>query len=131
MTKITYPKYSDDYDPISVAWSYDESEVEIDFYKPISAVFSESMNKVVVEVFDDGVINFYDLNGILSNSFSIPELDGYKYRGINKNLKSKTGVSLLFYPVRKDVGSEWRDIEQYELVPVEETLLGSYLGIYR
>ena len=39
MTKITYPKYSDDYDPISVAWSYDESEVEIDFYKPISAVF--------------------------------------------------------------------------------------------
>jgi hypothetical protein len=46
MTKITYPKYSDDYDPISVAWSYDESEVEIDFYKPISAVFEGVQNSV-------------------------------------------------------------------------------------
>jgi len=60
----------------------------------------------------------------------IPEIDGYQYRGLNNNLKSKTGLSLLYFPVAENVGNEWRDLEQFELLE-GKNLLGKKLGIYR
>lgn len=131
MIDIEYTKHVNTYDPVSVAWQHESKKYELDFDEPISALYSEPMEQVIVEVYGENKLNFYSLNGELVFSEKLPELSGYQFRGINKNLKSKTGISFLFHPSDEGMGNEWGDTEQYELLAKPGHRLGKKLGIYR
>jgi hypothetical protein len=118
----------DQYD--TVRWENSGEEVRLEFPYEISAVYADKIKKVAVEKFEIDKIGFYKLNGQLDFDADIPSVDGYKFRGIKKNHKSKTGASLLFYPAESRKGNQWGDIEQYELL-ADSNCLGKYLNIYR
>ncbi|MFT3930597.1 MAG: hypothetical protein QM709_09925 [Spongiibacteraceae bacterium] len=129
--EIRYTKFLNTYDPVSVSWDYQGRTVQVDFPSVISALRSDKLNCVVIEIYEEGKLNFYALTGDLVSSEALPYLQGYQFRGINKNKESKTGISILFNPVDDSVGNKWRDIEQYELTDKPGFRLGRSLGIYR
>ncbi|WP_370981205.1 hypothetical protein [Agaribacterium sp. ZY112] len=112
------------------SWIYENKEVTISFSVIARHVYVEDNESVFFSLYSEDEILRYSLSGELIESFNIPEKRGYQYRGINRNLKAKLGVSLLFCPVDDDVGNQWRDIEQYELES-ESQPLGKYINIYR
>jgi len=128
---IVYKKFINEYDPISVYWNHSGKDVLLEFPESITAIFSEKINRVVVELFSANNLHFYNLNGELDFSGSLPNMENYQYRGINKSIDSKTGISFLFHPIADSVGNEWRDTEQYELDLKSSNFLGKKLGIYR
>ena len=128
---IEYKKFVNEYDPVSVGWNLAGKDILLEFSQPNTAVFSEKLGKVVVEIYDENKLNFYDANGTLEFSSFLPSLDNYQYRGINRNIESKTAISFLFHPVAQSVGNKWRDTEQYELDLQCINFLGKKLGIYR
>jgi len=103
-------------------------ELELDY--DASAVFSESMQLIFVEAFEKNKIFCFDLRGKLKYSYDIPIKDGYKFRGLNKNNKSSSGISLLYHPHTDEKGNEWNDTEQYEFI-LEDNIIGPLLDIYR
>ncbi|WNO11133.1 hypothetical protein [Teredinibacter sp. KSP-S5-2] len=119
---------TNEYDTIS--WESSNKDISLSFPFEISAVYADKISKVIVEKYELQKIGFYVLNGELEFETDIPSIKGYKFRGLNKNLSSKTGVSLLFYPDEPGKGNQWGDIEQYELVEGADCL-GKYLDIYR
>jgi len=128
--KIQLSKNSknDEYD--SVSWVYLDKKVCLNFDCEVYAVHASKIDRVVVEKCEDNKICFFKLNGEMDFESDIPCIEGYKYRGINKNIESKTGVSLLFYPVGQGKGNAWGDIEQYELIASSDCL-GGFIDIYR
>lgn len=114
----------------AVHWENEGDKVRLEFPYEISAVYADKIKKVVVEKFEVDKIGFYKLSGELEFDADIPSMEGYKFRGIKKNLESKSGASLLFYPSELGKGNQWGDIEQYELV-ADSDCLGKYLNIYR
>lgn len=129
--KLEYSKYTDDYDPISISWEIEGIARELKFDKTISAQFSEELNSIVVELYEDDKLNFYSLNGELLSSERIPKMDGYQFRGLNKSLKSRTGIALLFLPDAKESDLGLADIEQYEMLSTPNARVGGYLNIFR
>ena len=111
-------------------WQHSGDFVELELDYDASAVFSESMQLIFVEAFEKNKIFSFDLRGILKDSYDIPIKDGYKFRGLNKNNKSSSGISLLYHPYRDDKGNEWNDTEQYEFI-LKDDILGPFLDIYR
>lgn len=113
-----------------LTWQYDGISVELELDYDASCVFSESMQLIFIEAYEKKKIFSYNLNGTLSDSYNICAKKGYEFRGLNKNNKSASGVSLLYHPSSSDTGNEWNDIEQYELL-LEENTIGPFLDIYR
>lgn len=129
--QISYKNFVNTYDPVSVGWNYQGKDLLLEFPEPITAIYSEKIDRVVVELFSNKQLNFYKLSGELDFSASLPGMDNYQYRGLNKSIESQTGISFLFHPITEKVGNEWRDTEQYELNFNPQHLLGKRLGIYR
>ena len=128
---VEYKKFVNEYDPVCVGWKYAGKDVLLQFSQPITAVFSEKIGKVVVEIYSENKLNFYNINGKLECSNFLPTLENYQFRGINKSIESKTGISFLFHPISQSVGNKWRDTEQYEMDLECVYFLGKKLGIYR
>lgn len=114
----------------TLSWTHEERLVEINFSFDASAVFSKKLNLVFVEAYVDMEVQLFKLNGEYVEKYKIATLEHYSFRGLNQNMDSKTGVSLLFHPNTNDVGNEWGDTEQYELIMGDNTL-GKFLDIYR
>lgn len=129
--KLGYTKHINTYDPIAVSWIFDGKQIELCFDEPISAIFSEQLDNVVVELYQKGKLNFYSSTGELVSTEALPECKGYLFRGINRNTKSETGIAFLFYPIIESVSDKWKDTEQFELMKVLGQRLGPKLGIYR
>jgi hypothetical protein len=127
---LKYERY-DGYSPIAVSWSHGGERIVREFPSPIWAVWAEPAGLVVVERQEVGKLQFYALDGSLAFERDIPDLPGYSYWGLNPSSCSKSGVALLFNPVDENVGNEWRDTEQYELLLDGENLVGQRLGIWR
>lgn len=119
---------TDEYD--TVQWECSGGGVRLSFPFEVNAIYASKISRVIVEKYEQGKVGFYQLDGALEFDSEIPKIEGYRFRGINKNSESKTGVSLLFYPSDPGKGNQWRDIEQYELV-ADLKCLGRYLNIYR
>lgn len=117
-----------EYDEVS--WIYKSENISLAFPFEINAIYSDIINRVIVEKYQIGKIGFYLLDGAVDFEVEIPSLEGYQFRGISRNNNSKTGASLLFFPIEKDKGNQWRDIEQYELTTLKNPL-GKYMDIYR
>lgn len=128
---LEYKKYINTYDPVAVGWTHNKNSILIEFSEPISAIYSEKLDRVVVEIYAENKLSFYQLSGQLDFSIDLPNLECYQFRGIHKNFESKTGISFLFHPVADSVGNKWRDTEQYELDVKTSNFLGRRLGIYR
>lgn len=128
---IKYTKYGKQYDPIAFSWLYDGCTRELDFNYSISALYSEKIDSIVVEIYEENKLNFYSPKGELLSSESIPRKEDFQFRGINKNLKSKTGISFLFHPLKKSEKNKWGDTEQYEMLKPPNHRLGKFLNIYR
>lgn len=129
--KIVYTKHINTYDPVAVAWDYDGKRIDLVFETPICALYSEPLKNVVVEIYGENSLNFYGLDGALLGSEPIPKVEHYQFRGLNKNIESETGISLLFHPLDDTVGNQWRDMEQYEMGKSERNRIGRKLGIFR
>ena len=114
----------------TLSWTHEERLVEINFSFDASAVFSKKLNLVFVEAYADMEVQLFKLNGEYIGKYKIATLEHYSFRGLNQNMDSKTGVSLLFHPDTNDAGNEWGDTEQYEFIK-EDNTLGKYLDIYR
>jgi hypothetical protein len=121
------------FDPTSVSWSHDGRRILLEFPFTVRAVYSGPLRRVVAELFQIRKLRFYDLDGSVDGERDIPELPGYQFWGLNPNSGSRSGIALLFQPVDEGVGNEWRDAEQYELVPESESqsMVGRRLGIFR
>jgi len=113
-----------------LSWQYDGMSVELELDYDASGVFSESIQLIFIEAYEKKKIFSYNLNGTQRDSYNICAKAGYEFRGLNKNIKSATGISLLYHPSSSDTGNEWNDTEQYELV-LEENTIGPLLDIYR
>lgn len=131
MIQLTYTKHINTYDPVAVSWQFGGKSVELEFKAPIEALFSNYLDAVVVEVYDENALNFYSLNGSLLSSEPLPAMAHYQFRGLNKSKESKTGIALLFHPADESVGNQWRDTEQFELTEKAVSRIGKRLGIYR
>lgn len=129
--KIEYTKHINTYDPVAVAWNYDGKRIELAFETPISALYSESLKNVVVEIYGENRLNFYGVDGALQGSEPIPTVEHYQFRGLNKSIESETGISLLFHPLDETVGNQWRDTEQFEMGKSKQNRIGRKLGIFR
>ncbi|WP_219702730.1 hypothetical protein [Marinomonas lutimaris] len=114
----------------TLSWVYEDRLIEKNFTFDASAVFSEVLSLVFVEAYRDSEVHLFRLNGDFLRKYKIATLENYDFRGLNKNIHSKTGVSLLYHPKSNDVGNEWGDTEQYEF-RMEEDTLGEFLDIYR
>ncbi|KYL32977.1 MULTISPECIES: hypothetical protein [Pseudoalteromonas] len=114
----------------TLSWTHEERLVEINFSFDASAVFSKKLNLVFVEAYADMEVQLFKLNGEYIGKYKIATLEHYSFRGLNQNMDSKTGVSLLFHPNTNEVGNEWGDTEQYEFIMGDNTL-GKFLDIYR
>lgn len=114
----------------TLTWVQEGKLIEINLRFDASAVFSKKLNLVFVEAYADMEVQLYKLNGEFVEKYKIATLKHYSFRGLNQNINSKTGVSLLFHPDTSEVGNEWGDIEQYEFIKKDNTL-GKYLNIYR
>jgi hypothetical protein len=128
--KIEYENYVA-HEPRAVSWVHDGKKVLQDFPLAITAVYSEPLQQVVVELFALGKLRFFNPDGSVASEKDIPALPGYEYRGLNRNSQSKTGIALLFNPVAENTGNESRDMEQYELLVKGPAVVGKKLGIYR
>jgi hypothetical protein len=115
---------------VTLKWSVNGENKNLVFKYDISYRFSDKIGMLFVEVYELNLIQVYDSQAILQNEYEIPKLEGYQYRGLNINKNSKTGISLLYFPVHKNVGNEWKDIEQYEFID-NESIIGKKLGLYR
>lgn len=111
-------------------WESKGTIITLEFPYEISAKYADKIQRVIIEKYSTNKIGFHTENGTLEFDADIPSLDGYKFRGINKNLTSASGVALLFFPAEPASGNKWRDVEQYELIE-SNNCLGKYLGIYR
>ncbi len=111
-------------------WDYKGKKVVLSFQSIARHIIVEDNNSLFVSLYSEDKICQYAMNGNLLTTFKIPEKEGYKYRGINRSLEAKHGISLLYVPTEEGYGNEWKDIEQYELES-ETNPLGSYLNIYR
>lgn len=129
--KIKYGDYDENFDPRSIAWEFEWKDYQLDFPFSVQALYSDSLNLVVVEAYQKNKLKFDSPEAQLVAECDIPCMDDFKYWGINKNKKSKTGGSLLYFPTSDKVGNEWGDIEQYELEYGAEIVLGKRIGIYR
>lgn len=119
-----------DWPNTTLSWIHEERLVEINFSFNASAVFSKKLNLVFVEAYADMEVQLFKLNGEYVEKYKIATLEHYSFRGLNQNMDSKTGVSLLFHPNTNEVGNKWGDTEQYELIMGDNTL-GKFLDIYR
>lgn len=113
-----------------LSWEYRDKKIELLFSSIARYVLVEDKLQVFVSVFFNKKIYQYSSEGNLLSEFPIPEKEGYQYRGINRNLKAKYGVSLLFVPTEEGYGNQWGDVEQYDL-DVPSRPLGKFLDIYR
>ena len=113
-----------------LAWQHNGRTVELALDYDASAIYSEPMQLIFVEAFEQKKIFSYDLNANPKDFYNIPEKDGYEFRGLNKNVKSSSGVSLLYHPFRNDNGNQWNDTEQYEFV-TDDNVIGKFLDIFR
>ena len=129
--KLVFGKLNSNYEPMAVSWFFEEKNISLDFSVEISAIYSEKLEQVVVELYDLGKLYFYSVDGTLNCEVGIPKLPKYQYRGLNKNNKSKSGICILFHPIDESVGNEWRDTEQYEMVMGIPIVVGDKLDIYR
>lgn len=111
-------------------WLYQGEKIILNFSSMARYIYVEEKKEVFVTVYASRTVYRYKLNGDLHEEYIIPEMNGYQYRGINRNFKSKLGISLLFFPVDEKSGNEWRDIEQYELLSGSNPL-GDFIDIYR
>jgi hypothetical protein len=111
-------------------WNNNNKDVQLNFQTIVRVVFSEKTMHVYVSAYSLRKIYEYDNNGVLIKEFSIPEKEGYQYRGLNKNKKCDLGISLLYAPLSKDYGNEWGDIEQYDFLG-DKNMLGKLVDIYR
>ncbi len=111
-------------------WKSENGEVRVSFPSDVICVYSSSIDKIVAEIFATGTIQLIDTSGKITQEYEIPSMDGYQFRGINRNNKSKSGISLLFFPTKDELKTEWNDIEQYEFL-LSKNPLGKKLGIYR
>lgn len=114
----------------TLSWVYEGELIEINLSFDASAVFSKKLKLVFVEAYADMEVQLFKLNGEYVEKYKIATLEHYSFRGLNQNMDSKTGVSLLFHPDTNEVGNEWGDTEQYEFIK-EDNTLGKYLDIYR
>lgn len=114
----------------TLSWVHNGKLVEKYFLFDASAVFSQKMNLVFVEAYADMEVQLLNLDGDFVGKYEIVPLEGYSFRGLNKNTNSKTGVSLLYHPCDVKLGNCWNDTEQYEFVMGDNTL-GKFLDIYR
>ena len=114
----------------TLSWRWSGGNVSLEFETIARPVFSEVVEKIYVSEYLKSSIYIFAKSGELVRTIEIPTIDGYQYRGLNKNKKSKNGIALLYVPVDEGRGNEWRDIEQYELND-ESPNLGSFLDIYR
>lgn len=115
---------------VTLKWSVNGEDKNLVFKYDISYRFSDKIGMLFVEVYELNLIKVYDSQANLQNEYEIPKLEGYQYRGLNINKNSKTGIALLYFPVQKNVGNEWKDIEQYEFID-NESIIGKKLGLYR
>ncbi len=127
---IEYEDYTD-YEAKTVYWYFNNSKIALKFSVVISAVYSEKLTNVVVEVYQQNELQFYNLDGSLNFSRKIPQLAKHQFRGINPNLKSSSGVSFLYLPQQAADNNECVDMLQYEMTLDKDNLLGKKLGIYR
>ncbi|WP_028865910.1 hypothetical protein [Psychromonas aquimarina] len=114
----------------TISWLCNEVKISKHFSSTARYIFVESDEVLFVAVYKERKIHAYNLEGSLIGSYSIPLKEGYQYRGINLNHKSKSGISLLYFPIEDGYGNKWGDIEQYEFI-CSETPLGVFLNIYR
>jgi hypothetical protein len=128
--KRTTQKDGDKVISTEYTWKNENGEVHISFPSDVICIYSSSINKVVAEIFEARTIQLIDISGKVTDEYKIPSMDGYQFRGINRNNKSKSGISLLFFPTEDKLKTEWNDIEQYEFL-TSENPLGEKIGIYR
>ena len=115
---------------VDLKWSINGEDKKLSFKYDISYKYSEKIKTLFVEIYEINKIKTFDSQARLQNEYEIPKLEGYQYRGININKNSKTGISLLYFPLSKNTGNQWKDLEQYELMDAKN-ILGEKLGIYR
>ncbi|MDP5134776.1 hypothetical protein ORJ04_02310 [Rheinheimera baltica] len=113
-----------------LTWQHNGKSVELELDNDANGVFSESMQLIFIDAYEHNKIFSYHLNGTPSDSYNICAKEGYEFRGLNKNNKAASGISLLYHPSSSDTGNEWNDTEQYELL-FEENTIGPFLDIYR
>ncbi|WP_188150486.1 hypothetical protein [Teredinibacter waterburyi] len=113
-----------------LSWELEGKLFSLEFSTIARPVYSAVAKRVYVSEYMKSSIYVYSESGELLKKYRIPEKDGYQFRGLNPNKKSCTGVSLLYFPIRDDVGNKWGDIEQYELLD-NDPPLGEFIDIYR
>ncbi|MCX2781345.1 hypothetical protein [Microbulbifer thermotolerans] len=114
----------------TVNWENGEKKVSITIDSDVSGLFSEELNQIVIEDYSARKILFYSKDGRLQHDIPLPTLEGYSFRGLNKNNTTKTGISLIFNPETKEHETTWNDMVQYELL-INPPYIGKFLGIYR
>ncbi len=114
----------------TLSWEFEGRIITLEFSTIARAVYSSVTRRVYVSEYIKSLIYVYSRDGILVNTYKIPKNPGYQFRGLNKNDKSETGVSLLYVPVESGKGNEWGDIEQYEFLNADVPL-GKFIDIYR
>lgn len=115
---------------MSLYWSFGDKKVAIYFSSLVGYVYSKKTGKIYVSEYGKSSIYFYSKDGSLLKTIKIPQKNGFQYRGLNRNEKSPSGVSLLYFPVNDEVGNKWGDIEQYELLEANP-YVGGFINIYR
>ncbi|WP_444919810.1 hypothetical protein ACJJID_12780 [Microbulbifer sp. CnH-101-G] len=113
-----------------MSWDEGGRQVVLKFPTIARAIYSSTSKKVYVSEYIRSLIHVYSQSGELLDNFNIPKKNGCQFRGLNKNKKSSTGVSLLYFPVEAGVGNQWEDIEQFELLDACP-YLGGFIDIYR
>ncbi len=119
--KVTSTKYS---------WRIESSEIQVFFPSDVICIYSEKIDRVVADISEIDRIQLINVAGEVTNEYQTPSLNGYQFRGINRNNKSKAGISLLFFPTEESLRTEWNDMVQYELL-YSKNPLGKKLGVYR
>ena len=114
----------------TLKWLYQGKEVVLRFLSKTRYIYVEERNEVFASEGLKRKIYRYRLDGTLLGDYTIPDMNGYQYRGINRNPHSKLGISLLFFPLDDKFGNEWQDIEQYDFVPALNPI-GDFIDIYR
>ncbi|MCW8932606.1 MAG: hypothetical protein OQL19_20525 [Gammaproteobacteria bacterium] len=114
----------------TLSWEHNGNNICIDCQDDVQAIYADKLEKVVVELFLQNRIAFYSNEGELSFEIPLPSLDGCSFRGLNKSIKSKTGVSIIFNPEDDKKKNKWNDMVQYELL-TNAPYISECLEIYR
>lgn len=114
-----------------LSWKVNAENISIKLLGDASAVYSELIDSIAVEIYSEKKIHLYDSLGNYLSEYPIVDKDGYQFRGLNRNKKSKSGIALLYHPLRAGLGNEWNDTEQYEFILDELGPVGEKLDIYR